>query len=158
MWCNCTYLLMSRLTCSLAGVLQQFIREYFDQNPLSHLGILVLRNGVSERLTNLSGSPVRMDVMTLAGSACNVAYTLRSCRHAAALHAVSWRIASTCGCQFPARMRYLRDQNLRLLPHVSSVSIKHAKGMTCRGARPAAALWRACMGALAHNLPATKPG
>ena len=42
-----------------AGVLQQFIREFFDQNPLSHLGILVLRNGVAERLTDLSGSPVR---------------------------------------------------------------------------------------------------
>ena len=41
------------------GVLQQFIREFFDQNPLSHLGILVLRNGVAERLTDLSGSPVR---------------------------------------------------------------------------------------------------
>lgn len=40
------------------GVLQQFIREFFDQNPLSHLGILVLRNGVAERLTDLSGSPV----------------------------------------------------------------------------------------------------
>lgn len=42
------------------GVLQQFIREFFDQNPLSHLGILVLRNGVAERLTDLSGSPVRL--------------------------------------------------------------------------------------------------
>ena len=40
------------------GVLRAFIREFFDQNPLSHLGILLLRDGVAERLTDLSGSPV----------------------------------------------------------------------------------------------------
>ena len=34
-----------------------FIREYFNQNPLSQLGIIVARNGVAERLTELSGSP-----------------------------------------------------------------------------------------------------
>ena len=38
---------------------QGFIREFFDQNPLSHLGLIVMRNGVAERLTDLSGSPVR---------------------------------------------------------------------------------------------------
>ncbi len=38
---------------------QAFIREFFDQNPLSHLGLIVLRNGVAEKLTDLSGSPVR---------------------------------------------------------------------------------------------------
>lgn len=39
-------------------ILQLFVREFFDQNPLSHLSILMLRNGRAERLTNLSGSPV----------------------------------------------------------------------------------------------------
>ena len=39
--------------------MQAFIREFFDQNPLSHLGLIVLRNGVAEKLTDLSGSPVR---------------------------------------------------------------------------------------------------
>jgi transcription initiation factor TFIIH subunit 2 len=34
-----------------------FIREYFNQNPLSQLGIIVARTGVAERLTELSGSP-----------------------------------------------------------------------------------------------------
>ena len=38
---------------------QGFIREFFDQNPLSHLGLIVLRDGVAEKLTDLSGSPVR---------------------------------------------------------------------------------------------------
>lgn len=40
-------------------ILQLFVREFFDQNPLSHLSIMMLRNGRAERLTELSGSPVR---------------------------------------------------------------------------------------------------
>lgn len=43
----------------MSAVLQAFIREFFDQNPLSHLGIIRMRGGVAERLTELSGSPVR---------------------------------------------------------------------------------------------------
>ena len=39
-------------------ILQLFVREFFDQNPLSHLSIMMLRNGRAERLTDLSGSPV----------------------------------------------------------------------------------------------------
>lgn len=42
-----------------AGLLQAFVREFFDQNPLSHLGLLALRNGVAERLTEMSGTMVR---------------------------------------------------------------------------------------------------
>ena len=41
-------------------ILQAFVREFFDQNPLSHLSIMLLRNGRAERLTELSGSPVRL--------------------------------------------------------------------------------------------------
>ncbi len=44
---------------ALASVLMIFIREFFDQNPLSHLGIIIMRNGRSERLSELSASPVR---------------------------------------------------------------------------------------------------
>lgn len=36
---------------------RQFIRAFLDENPLSQLGIIVLRNGVAERLTELSSSP-----------------------------------------------------------------------------------------------------
>eukprot|EP00873_Tetraselmis_striata_P022827 jgi/Tetstr1/443091/TSEL_031147.t1 len=41
----------------MVDVAQDFIREFFDQNPLSHLGIVIMRNGVAERLTELSSSP-----------------------------------------------------------------------------------------------------
>ena len=43
----------------MAGILRHFVRAFFDENPLSQLGILVLRNGLAERLTDLSSSPVR---------------------------------------------------------------------------------------------------
>ncbi len=42
----------------MAGVLQGFIRKFFDENPLSHLGLIIMRNGIAERLTELAGSPV----------------------------------------------------------------------------------------------------
>ena len=44
----------------MAGVLQGFIRKFFDENPLSHLGLIIMRNGIAERLTELAGSPVRL--------------------------------------------------------------------------------------------------
>ena len=45
-------------------ILQTFVREFFDQNPLSHLSIMLMRNGKAERLTELSGSPVRISCLT----------------------------------------------------------------------------------------------
>lgn len=42
----------------LSGVAQLFIRTFFDENPLSQLGIILMRNGVAEQLTELSSSPV----------------------------------------------------------------------------------------------------
>lgn len=41
----------------VANAVESFIREFFDQNPLSHLGLITIRNGVSQRVTDLSGSP-----------------------------------------------------------------------------------------------------
>lgn len=41
----------------VANTVESFIREFFDQNPLSHLGLITIRNGVSQRITELSGSP-----------------------------------------------------------------------------------------------------
>lgn len=41
----------------MAGAARAFVRAFFDQNPLSQLGIVVMRNGVASRLTELSGSP-----------------------------------------------------------------------------------------------------
>ncbi|GIL73188.1 hypothetical protein Vretimale_4636 [Volvox reticuliferus] len=46
----------NRLACIL-GLCRSFIREFFDQNPLSQLGIAIMRNGLVEKLTDLSGSP-----------------------------------------------------------------------------------------------------
>jgi transcription initiation factor TFIIH subunit 2 len=46
----------SRLELTLTYA-RQFITEYFDQNPISQLGIIVIRDGVAERLTDLSGNP-----------------------------------------------------------------------------------------------------
>ncbi|CAM6040441.1 unnamed protein product [Sphagnum compactum] len=41
----------------VANCVEAFVREFFDQNPLSHLGIITLYNGVAHCLTDLSGSP-----------------------------------------------------------------------------------------------------
>ncbi|KAJ3035474.1 hypothetical protein HDV00_003723 [Rhizophlyctis rosea] len=46
----------SRLECSL-NLAEQFINEYFDQNPLSQLGVILTRNGLAEKITELSGNP-----------------------------------------------------------------------------------------------------
>ena len=37
-------------------LLQEFVHEYYDQNPLSHLGFVTLKNGEAECLTRLSSS------------------------------------------------------------------------------------------------------
>ncbi|GLJ40996.1 hypothetical protein SUGI_0848700 [Cryptomeria japonica] len=41
----------------VTNCVEAFVREFFDQNPLSHLGIIIIRNGIAHRLTDLSGSP-----------------------------------------------------------------------------------------------------
>ncbi|KAI8977409.1 Ssl1-like-domain-containing protein [Mycotypha africana] len=46
----------SRVELSLTYA-QQFVTEYFDQNPISQLGIIVTRDGIAEKLTELSGNP-----------------------------------------------------------------------------------------------------
>ncbi|KAJ3148846.1 hypothetical protein HDU89_004426 [Geranomyces variabilis] len=46
----------SRVECTLALV-EQFVGEYFDQNPLSQLGVIITRDALAEKLTELSGNP-----------------------------------------------------------------------------------------------------
>jgi transcription initiation factor TFIIH subunit 2 len=41
---------------AVIGVLQDFVQEYYDQNPLSHLGFIIIKNGEAEILTQLSSS------------------------------------------------------------------------------------------------------
>ncbi|KAL5712311.1 General transcription factor IIH subunit 2 [Ranunculus cassubicifolius] len=36
---------------------EAFIREFFDQNPLSHIGLVILKDGVVHYLTDLGGGP-----------------------------------------------------------------------------------------------------
>lgn len=45
----------TRLECTLR-MLQEFVQEYYDQNPLSHLGFVILRNGEAEILSQLSSN------------------------------------------------------------------------------------------------------
>lgn len=41
----------------VAKQVEAFIREFFDQNPLSQLGLVMLKDGVAHSLTDLGGSP-----------------------------------------------------------------------------------------------------
>lgn len=41
----------------MVGAGRAFIRRFFELNPLGQLGLVVLRNGIAEKLTDLSGSP-----------------------------------------------------------------------------------------------------
>ncbi|CAG0880625.1 unnamed protein product, partial [Darwinula stevensoni] len=46
----------SRLLCSLK-ILESFLEEYFDQNPISQLGIITMKNKRAEILSQLAGNP-----------------------------------------------------------------------------------------------------
>ena len=35
----------------------EFVREYFEQNPISQLGILGMRDGLAVRVSDMSGNP-----------------------------------------------------------------------------------------------------
>lgn len=47
-------------------LLEKFIEEYFDQNPLSQLGLVLMKNKRAEKLTELSGN-VRKHIKSLQG-------------------------------------------------------------------------------------------
>lgn len=36
---------------------ETFIREFFDQNPLSHVGLVTIKDGIAHCITELGGSP-----------------------------------------------------------------------------------------------------
>ncbi|XP_074581481.1 general transcription factor IIH subunit 2 [Curcuma longa] len=42
---------------AVAKCAEAFIREFFDQNPLSHIGLVTIKDGVAHRLTEIGGSP-----------------------------------------------------------------------------------------------------
>lgn len=41
----------------VAKHVEAFIREFFDQNPLSQIGLVTIKDGVANCLTDLGGSP-----------------------------------------------------------------------------------------------------
>lgn len=47
----------------MANALARFIRAFFDENPLSQLGIISMRDGVAHILTSLSSGPVSVDAI-----------------------------------------------------------------------------------------------
>eukprot|EP01117_Protostelium_nocturnum_P011435 TRINITY_DN4147_c0_g1_i2.p1 TRINITY_DN4147_c0_g1~~TRINITY_DN4147_c0_g1_i2.p1 ORF type:complete len:221 (-),score=76.09 TRINITY_DN4147_c0_g1_i2:704-1303(-) len=60
----------SRLTVAVQTV-EAFILDYFDQNPLSQLGVIVSRGAVAEKITELSGNPNK-HIQTLKAHSNNV--------------------------------------------------------------------------------------
>lgn len=46
----------SRLSLTFT-YLEAFIAEYFDQNPISQIGLVGTKDGLAEKLTELSGNP-----------------------------------------------------------------------------------------------------
>lgn len=46
----------NRLTASLK-LLETFVEDYFDQNPISQLGLITTKNKRAEKLTDLAGNP-----------------------------------------------------------------------------------------------------
>lgn len=47
-------------------LLEKFVEEYFDQNPLSQLGLILMKNKRAEKLTELSGN-IRKHIKALQG-------------------------------------------------------------------------------------------
>ena len=46
----------SRFICT-ASILEKFIREFFDQNPISQLGLIITRDGAAVKVEELCGNP-----------------------------------------------------------------------------------------------------
>ena len=40
-------------------LLERFVEEYFDQNPISQLGIMLTRNKRAEKVTELGGNGLK---------------------------------------------------------------------------------------------------
>ncbi|KAK3943480.1 TFIIH basal transcription factor complex p47 subunit [Diplogelasinospora grovesii] len=49
-------LLPSRYLCTINYAVD-FVREYFEQNPISQLGIIGMRDGIAVRISDMSGNP-----------------------------------------------------------------------------------------------------
>lgn len=81
----------SRLGCTLK-VVENFILEFFDQNPISQLGVIVTRNSRAEKITDLGGNPG---------------------------HHIS-KLKETVGCRGEPSLQNAMDMALQSLKHVPS--------------------------------------
>ncbi|XP_063384080.1 general transcription factor IIH subunit 2 [Cydia fagiglandana] len=69
---SCQDIKPTRFLCTLK-LLERFIEEFFDQNPLSQLGLVLMKNKRAERLTEMSGN-VRKHIKAVQGLS-NIALT-----------------------------------------------------------------------------------
>lgn len=60
---------------SAPQLFEGFIEEYFEQNPISQLGLIVTRNKRAERLTDLSGNG-RKHIATLKSTCSDPGYCI----------------------------------------------------------------------------------
>ncbi|CAL1548578.1 unnamed protein product [Lymnaea stagnalis] len=69
----------TRLIATLK-LLEFFVEEYFDQNPISQLGLLISRNKRAEKITELGGNPRRhiKALETLSTQACQGEFSLQN--------------------------------------------------------------------------------
>lgn len=50
----------------LFQLLEKFVEEFFDQNPLSQLGVIAIKNKRAEKITELSGN-IRKHIKAVQG-------------------------------------------------------------------------------------------
>jgi transcription initiation factor TFIIH subunit 2 len=48
-----------------------FIKEYFDQNPLSQLGLIITKDGVAEKLSDFTGNSKNLINLIKKGIKCS---------------------------------------------------------------------------------------
>ena len=53
--CNIVCTLFVYLLLLLSQVLEKFVAEFFDQNPISQMGIIATRKGRAEKMAELNG-------------------------------------------------------------------------------------------------------
>ncbi|XP_031256423.1 general transcription factor IIH subunit 2 isoform X2 [Pistacia vera] len=67
----------------VAKNVEAFVREFFDQNPLSQIGLVTIKDGVAHCLTDLGGSPESHIKALMALSTCdpgNIMETIQQCK------------------------------------------------------------------------------
>lgn len=110
----------------LANLVPGFVRQFFAQNPLSQLGVMVARDGKAERLTELSGSPEAHVAAFRRALAASGAFSLQNCLDQAVASLqnippfgsrevlIIQSSLSTCD---PARVRFLPPPSLESSRH-----------------------------------------